>query len=589
MSLSKQGGSSTPGGAPPGKKRKIDSENRSFQQRWEYEYFFVVVDEKLTCLVCNTVIAVRKEFNLKRHYSTHSEQFKNLSAPQRVAKLEELKEARASSNAKTTSAPNRLMTRSGTALHASFVLSDMLLRRGKPFTDGPFIKECLKTAASIVAPDAVAHFETISLSPNTIADRADDIARDLASQLRRKGATFSHFTLALDESTDLTDTAQLAIFVRGIDEEMNILEGLLDLVPLRETTKGLDIFNALVAVVQKYRLEWDKFVGLATDGCPSVSGDKKDGLVARLRVHLKSLGLPSDFPHVHCIIHQEALCAKSLPADEVMNVVVKAVRWLSRAKVLKVFFDLRDTIKIFLKEKNHPIPELDKPKWVAELAFLVDVTGHLNNLNLKLQGKGHVISDMLQAVQGFEMRLTLFEEQLRKGELFHFESLKSLSSSELDLIKFANIVKKLRIEFADNFKDVRKMQTEISLMTVPFTMPLPKVPLPLQNEVIDLRCDKVLESRFPTMKLVEFCTLLSAERFPQLKGLSRLTDEHLTAQLRVMARNSLQPDFNNLILEKNAQVSPTHSGRFGLKIATKVKNLIFRINGFLCLISVDDT
>ncbi|KAE8737966.1 hypothetical protein FOCC_FOCC016566 [Frankliniella occidentalis] len=288
----------------------------------------------------------------------------------------------------------------------------MLLKRGKPFTDGTFIKDCLQAAASI----------PVAVSPNTMADRADDIARDLASQLRHKCATFSHSTLALDKSTDSSDMAKLTIFERGTDEDMGVLEELLDL------------------------------------------------------------------------------------------------------------------------------------------------------------GKGHVISDMMQAVQGFEMRLSLFEEQLRKGELFHFESLKPLSTpfTQVDQNKYVNTAKKMRIEFADNSQDVRKMQTGISLIIVPFPMPLREVPLPLQNEVIDLRCDKVLEVRFQSVKLLEFCTFLSIERFPKLKCLyrknvgpvpfdifvktrfrSRLTDKHLIGQLRVMARSSLQPDFNNLILEKNAQVSPT--------------------------------
>ncbi|XP_052131343.1 general transcription factor II-I repeat domain-containing protein 2-like [Frankliniella occidentalis] len=327
-----------------------------------------------------------------------------------------------------------------------------------------------------------------------MADRADDIARDLASQLRHKCATFSHSTLALDKSTDSSDMAKLTIFERGTDEDMGVLEELLDL----------------------YRLEWNKYVGLATDGCPSVCGDKKYGLVARQRVHLKSLGLPSDFPHFYCIIHQEALCAKSFSADEVMN-VVKAVNKI-RAQGLN-----HRQFRALLEEvggEYEDIPYYSKVRWLS-----------------RAKGKGHVISDMMQAVQGFEMRLSLFEEQLRKGELFHFESLKPLSTpfTQVDQNKYVNTAKKMRIEFADNSQDVRKMQTGISLIIVPFPMPLREVPLPLQNEVIDLRCDKVLEVRFQ----------------------SRLTDKHLIGQLRVMARSSLQPDFNNLILEKNAQVSPT--------------------------------
>ncbi|KAK3919805.1 General transcription factor II-I repeat domain-containing protein 2 [Frankliniella fusca] len=123
-----------------------------------------------------------------------------------------------------------------------------------------------------------------------------------------------------------------------------------------------------------FGLSWTKFVALVTDGALAMAGDVKDGLVFRVRNYLKSLGLPSDFPLIHCIIHQEALCAKTLPVDNVMGVMVMVkavnkirahalnhtlqfqsflaeigcefsdipyycdVRWLSRAKVLNRFF-----------------------------------------------------------------------------------------------------------------------------------------------------------------------------------------------------------------------------------------------------------
>ena len=56
-----------------------------------------------------------------------------------------------------------------------------------------------------------------------------------------------------------------------------------------------------------------------------MKGHKKDGLVKSVRVHLQSMGLPFDFVHIHCIVHQEALCASSLTFESVMNVIVKVV------------------------------------------------------------------------------------------------------------------------------------------------------------------------------------------------------------------------------------------------------------------------
>ena len=49
----------------------------------------------------------------------------------------------------------------------------------------------------------------------------------------------------MDESTDAKDTAQLAIFIRGINSDFSIFEEFLEIVPLKGTTTGVDIFEAV--------------------------------------------------------------------------------------------------------------------------------------------------------------------------------------------------------------------------------------------------------------------------------------------------------------------------------------------------------
>lgn len=66
------------------------------------------------------------------------------------------------------------------------------------------------------------------------------------------------------------------------------------------------------------------------------------------------------------------------------------VRWLSKGKMLKHFFNLRQQVIEFLQEKGALPSETDflkYPSWLSDLAFLVDVTNYLNILNLKLQWK----------------------------------------------------------------------------------------------------------------------------------------------------------------------------------------------------------
>jgi hypothetical protein len=46
------------------KKRKVDTGGRVFQEKWTYDVFFVL------CLICKKSVAVMKECNMKRHFSS---------------------------------------------------------------------------------------------------------------------------------------------------------------------------------------------------------------------------------------------------------------------------------------------------------------------------------------------------------------------------------------------------------------------------------------------------------------------------------------------------------------------------------------
>ena len=59
-----------------GKCRKVDDKGQTFQSAWREKYFFVEHYSKPFCLICQTSIAVMKEFNVKRHYVTCHSKYK---------------------------------------------------------------------------------------------------------------------------------------------------------------------------------------------------------------------------------------------------------------------------------------------------------------------------------------------------------------------------------------------------------------------------------------------------------------------------------------------------------------------------------
>jgi len=55
--------------------------------------------------------------------------------------------------------------------------------------------------------------------------------------------------------------------------------------------------------------------------------------------------------------------------------------------------------------KNVEHPELTNTDWLQKLYYLVDITEHLNQLNVKMQGIGNTILSLQQAVFAFEKRM----------------------------------------------------------------------------------------------------------------------------------------------------------------------------------------
>ena len=249
-----------------------------------------------------------------------------------------------------------------------------------------------------------------------------------------KGKDFVAFSLAVDESSDTSDTAQLAVFIRGVDSNLCVTEELLGFKAMHGTTTGKDIFEEVSKCVAEMKLTWDKLAGLTTDGAPAMCG-QKSGLVGRVREKMREENCVVELTVYHCIIHQEALCGKALKMEHVVTTITRVVnfirakglnhrqfkslleecgsehadvpyhtevRWLSRGKVLNRCFELHEEICQFLENKGKDTTELRDQQFLCELTFLCDITSHLDALNRQLQGRERIITDMYAAVRAFK-------------------------------------------------------------------------------------------------------------------------------------------------------------------------------------------
>lgn len=64
--------------------------------------------------------------------------------------------------------------------------------------------------------------------------------------------------------------------------------------------------------------------------------------------------------------------------------------------------------------------ELQSQEWLQDLAFLVDITEHLNSLNKMLQSHKKVVTQFSDKIHAFKLKPALWETQLASGDPAHF-------------------------------------------------------------------------------------------------------------------------------------------------------------------------
>ncbi|XP_072274649.1 general transcription factor II-I repeat domain-containing protein 2A-like [Pyxicephalus adspersus] len=303
------------------------------------------------------------------------------------------------------------------------------------------------------------------------------------------------------------------------------------------------------------KLPWNKVTGIITDGAPAMAGERS-GLSTLICNKVIEGG---EAIKLHCIIHQQVLCAKYLKYDHVMKPVVKTgnfirakapchrqfkqflldiqaeyedvlyhndVRWLSQGSALQRFYSLRKEIKEFLETKGQPMRELSDAIWLADLGFLVDITKHLNVLNTSLQGKDAAVNQLYSHLKAFGTKLQLFQRHLSQTQpnTIHFPALQEIMNSfsqdniSVQMSRYAADIASLAGEFKRRFQDFAAIEKEISLFSSPFSVDPDDAPDQLQ---LELHCDSELRSRYQQLSLVNFYRQLDKGRFQEIRTLAK--------------------------------------------------------------------
>lgn len=220
-------------------------------------------------------------------------------------------------------------------------------------------------------------------------------------------------------------------------------------------------------------LDWKKVVGLCTDGASAMTGKFK-GLATRVAAVANE-----EYVSSHCILHREALASQSM-SSELNNTLKDAVkiinniksnalnsrifslicqemdsehqalllhadiRWLSRGRTLSRLYELRKELTTYFqrsieekkskqrkksKEENE-IPhkligetlleKITEQNWLSTLAYLVDIFGSLNDLNLQMQGRQMNCFVFWNKVEAFQKKLLIWKDEVATMDLSAF-------------------------------------------------------------------------------------------------------------------------------------------------------------------------
>lgn len=163
-----------------------------------------------------------------------------------------------------------------------------IVKNKRTFKDGEMIKEPFLEAADSLfrdfknRPEIVSSIKSLQLSRSTVTWPCEAMAKDVTQKLWRDIANCECLSLQLDESSDMSDTAQLRIYIRMVFPDMVAKEEMLTVLPMKEHTWGEDIFQSLKNFIEKTQLPVHKLVSITMEGAPARVG-RSNGFIAKCR------------------------------------------------------------------------------------------------------------------------------------------------------------------------------------------------------------------------------------------------------------------------------------------------------------------
>ena len=145
--------------------------------------------------------------------------------------------------------------------------------------------------------------------------------------------------------------------------------------------------------------------------------------------------------------------------------------------------------------------------WPTSLIYYQGTT-----LNLSLQGRFHTAIDFMDKLRSFIMKVDLWENKVKDGNLSMFENLdetlKNKFTKNLYVTQLVQVhIVSLRMELQSYFPELNKVESK--LIRNPFIVNVQFLPERIQEEFLELVNDSIAKDAFETLTLTKFWTKMS--------------------------------------------------------------------------------
>nr|XP_012146258.1 PREDICTED: general transcription factor II-I repeat domain-containing protein 2-like [Megachile rotundata] len=535
------------------KKRRTDEEHREFNRDWTNSFAFICNSDGLpNCLICHEKLAHNKKSNLERHFTTKHTQFasKYPAGEERKKAVDELQKQKQQSSSMLS---NWTQSTNNVNL-ASFAVSLEIAKKGKPFTDSEYVKDCFIRASEELfrdfknKPEILKKIKDLSLSAKTVQDRLAKMS--------------SNVIYLQVEDIQLSSALSLAI-----DESCDIKEELLGLLPLSGQTRGEDIANAVQKCLQDNKIDLNKIVSIATDGARK---DIQSGKLLHfqfLKQYRDKTSATVDTNYFSTVIkkikdefadrfeqfktNKTTLAFIVNPLNTNSNEIHIEPFGTDTASLEMQLIDLKSKALWSGKftELKSKLEELEvqkcmyvmQQKWTTlkELprveALIFDAWNSLPDC----YSEGNPAYVLVEELVCFGEKLILFAEDIQSGKLLHFQFLKQYrdkTSATVDTNYFSTVIKKIKDEFADRFEQFKTNKTTLAFIVNPLNTNSNEIHIEpfgidtasLEMQLIDLKSKALWSGKFTELKSkleeleVHKCMYVTQQKWTTLKEMPRI-------------------------------------------------------------------